>query len=146
MMDPSYKDIGSDDIPSVGFNGALVKVISGEYRSVIGPGRPQTEVMYLDIHMDKDSSIEVSINDGWNAFIYVYEGQIKTDINVSKGKLAVLETDGTFSCNAEINGSKYILGAGQPIREPVVRGGPFVMNTKEEIMQAFDDYHSGKMG
>ena len=146
MMDPSYKDIGSDDIPSVGFNGSLVKVISGEYSSVIGPGRPQTEVIYLDIHMDKDSSIEVSIKDGWNAFIYVYEGQIKADINVSKGKLAVLETDGTFSCNAEINGSKYILGAGQPIREPVVRGGPFVMNTKEEIMQAFDDYHSGKMG
>ena len=146
MMDPSYKDIGSGDIPSVVFNGGIVKVISGEYRSVIGPGRPQTEVMYLDIHMDKDSSIEVSIKDGWNAFIYVYEGQIKTDINVSKGKLAVLETDGTFSCNAEINGSKYILGAGQPIREPVVRGGPFVMNTKEEIMQAFDDYHSGKMG
>ncbi len=146
MMDPSYKDIGPGDIPSVGFNGGLVKVISGEYRSVIGPGRPQTEVMYLDIHMEKDSSIEVPIKDGWNAFIYVYEGQIKTDINVSKGKLAVLETDGTFSCNAEINGSKYILGAGQPIREPVVRGGPFVMNTKEEIMQAFDDYHSGKMG
>ena len=61
-MDPLYKDIGSDDIPSVGFNGGLVKVISGEYRSVIGPGRPQTEVMYLDLHMDKDSSIEVSIS------------------------------------------------------------------------------------
>ena len=146
MMDPSYKDIGSDDIHSVRFNGGLVKVISGEYSSVIGPGRPQTEVMYLDIHMDKDSSIDVPIKDGWNAFIYVYEGQIKADIDVSKGKLAVLETDGAFRCNAGINGSKYMLGAGQPIREPVARGGPFVMNTKEEIMQAFDDYHSGKMG
>ena len=146
MMDPSYKDIGSDDIHSVRFNGGLVKVISGEYSSVIGPGRPQIEVMYLDIHMDKDSYIDIPIKDGWNAFIYVYQGQIKADIDVSKGKLAVLETDGTFRCNAGINGSKYMLGAGQPIREPVARGGPFVMNTKEEIMQAFDDYHSGKMG
>ena len=147
MIDPSYKDIQSEDIPLVIFDGGKVKVISGEYKSTVGPGRPHTAVLYLDVHMDdKGSNINIPIKDNWNAFVYVYEGELNADIRVSKSMLAVLGTDGFFSCNAAIDETKFILVAGEPIGEPVVRGGPFVMNTKEEILEAFDDYHSGKMG
>ena len=81
-----------------------------------------------------------------NAFIYVYEGEISADTSITKGKLAVLDTQGQFSCKAKMNCTKFILVGGEPLHEPVARGGPFVMNTKEEILQAFDDYQSGKLG
>ena len=146
MVDPSYKDIQADDIPLVNFNGGQIKVISGLYKSILGPGRPHTGVLYLDVHINKSSNIEIPIEDDWNAFVYVYEGEIKANLCVPKGMLAVLETDGAFKCNAVANNTKFIIIAGEPIREKVARGGPFVMNTKEEILEAFDDYQSGKLG
>ena len=121
-------------------------MISGEYQSVIGPGRPHTGVLYIDVHLEKGSSIDIPVEDDWNAFIYVYEGEISADTSISKGKLAVLDNQGQFGCKATMNSTKFILVAGKPINEPVARGGPFVMNTKEEILQAFEDYQSGKMG
>jgi redox-sensitive bicupin YhaK (pirin superfamily) len=120
--------------------------ISGEYNSTVGPGKPHTGVLYLDVHLDKKSNISIPIENGWNAFIYVYEGEISANIDVMKGTLAVLEADGLFECESTNDNTKFILVAGDPIREPVARGGPFVMNTKGEVLQAFDDYQSGKFG
>ena len=146
MIAPSYKDIQAEDIPVIDADGTKVKVISGEYQSAIGPGRPHTGVLYIDVHLEEGSSIDIPIEDDWNAFIYVYEGEISADTSISKGKLAVLDTQGQFSCKAKMNCTKFILVGGEPLHEPVARGGPFVMNTKEEILQAFDDYQSGKLG
>ena len=146
MIDPSYHDIQADKIPSVLLENAKVKVISGEFQSTEGPGRPHTGVLYLDVHLNKSSSISIPINENWNAFIYVYEGEIESNLSVPKGNLAVLDTDGIFECRSISSDTKFILAAGEPINEPVARGGPFVMNTKGEVLQAFDDYQSGKLG
>ena len=146
MIAPSYKDIQSDEIPVVETVGTKVKVISGEYQSVIGPGRPHTGVLYIDVHLDQGSNINIPIEDEWNAFVYVYEGNVNAGESISKGMLAVLDSQGYFECKATMNSTKFILVAGEPIREPVARGGPFVMNTKGEILQAFEDYQSGKIG
>ena len=146
MIDPSYHDIQADKIPSVSLENAKVKVISGEFQSTKGPGRPYTGVLYLDVHLNKSSSISIPINENWNAFIYVYEGEIESNLSVPKGNLAVLDTDGIFECRSISSDTKFILAAGEPINEPVARGGPFVMNTKGEVLQAFDDYQSGKLG
>jgi hypothetical protein len=62
---------------------------------------------------------------------------------MSKGHLGVLSTKGIFACNSENKDSRFLLIAGEPLNEPVARGGPFVMNTKSEVIQAFKDYHSG---
>ena len=145
MIEPAYHDIQADQIPSVPLIDGQVKVISGEYKSTIGPGRPHTGVLYLDVHLNKKCNISIPIEKNWNSFVYVYEGEIKADNIITKGTLAVLETDGSFECESMIDDTKFILVAGEPIGEPVARGGPFVMNTKEEVMQAFDDYHSGKL-
>ena len=145
MIDPSYHDIQANQIPSVSFKEGKIKVISGEYESIVGPGKPFTGVLYLDVHLNKKGKLSIPIEKNWNSFIYVYEGELKVDNIVPKGVLAVLETDGTFECESTIDETKFILVAGEPIGEPVSRGGPFVMNTKAEIMQAFDDYHSGKL-
>ena len=146
MIDPSYHDIQADKIPSVSLENAKVKVISGEFQSTKGPGRPHTGVLYLDVHLNKASSISIPINENWNAFIYVYEGEIESNLSVPKGNLGVLDTDGIFECRSISSDTKFILAAGEPLNEPVARGGPFVMNTKGEVLQAFDDYQSGKLG
>ena len=146
MIDPSYHDIQPDKIPSVVLDSAKVKVISGEFQSIQGPGRPHTGVLYLDIHLDPNAEISVPIPENWNAFIYVYEGQIESNLSAPKGNLAVLETNGSFDCKANESDTRFILVAGEPLNEPVARGGPFVMNTKGEVLQAFDDYQSGKLG
>ena len=146
MIDPSYHDIQPDKIPSVVLDSAKVKVISGEFQSTQGPGRPHTGVLYLDIHLDPNAEISVPIPENWNAFIYVYEGQIESNLSAPKGNLAVLETKGSFDCKANESDTRFILVAGEPLNEPVARGGPFVMNTKGEVLQAFDDYQTGKLG
>ena len=145
MIEPTYHDIQADDIPSVALDDGEVKVISGEYDSIVGPGRPHTGVLYIDVHLNKKTNVSIPIKKSWNSFIYVYEGGIKANFLVSKGSLAVLETNGLFKCKSSMNDTKFILVAGDPICEPVARGGPFVMNSRREVIQAFDDYHSGKL-
>jgi len=146
MIAPSYKDIHAEKIPVIEADGTKVKVISGEFQSIIGPGRPHTGVLYIDVNLEEGSSIDIPVANDWNAFVYVYEGEICAETSIPKGKLGVLDTNGQFSCKALRNSTRFILVAGKPLHEPVARGGPFVMNTKEEIFQAFDDYQSGKLG
>ena len=146
MIDPSYNDIQAKDIPVVDIDGGVVKIISGEYMGVRGPGKPHTDVLYLDVHLDKDAKATVPINKDWNAFIYIYDGEINADKLISKGTLAVLEYTDVFECKSLLNETRFLLIAGDPIGEPVARGGPFVMNSKAEVMQAFEDYQSGKLG
>ena len=145
MIAHAYHDIQADQIPSVSLKNGEVKVISGRYHSTVGPGRPHTGVLYLDVHLNKKGDISIPIKNGWNGFIYVYEGKVSANIDVAKGTLAVVEKDGSFECESKTHDTKFILVAGDPIGEPVARGGPFVMNTKAEVMQAFEDYNSGKL-
>ena len=146
MIDPAYHDIQADQIPVVELENGKVKVISGTFQDTTGPGRPHTGMTYLDVHLNDKQDIVLPIEDGWNGFIYVYEGSIDANISVPKGSLAVLSTKNDFLCSSTNENTRFILVAGQPLNEPVARGGPFVMNTKGEILQAFEDYHSGRMG
>ena len=146
MIDPAYNDIQADQIPVVELENGKVKVISGTFQDTTGPGRPHTGMTYLDVHLNDKQDIVLPIEDGWNGFIYVYEGSIDANISVPKGSLAVLSTKNDFLCSSTNENTRFILVAGQPLNEPVARGGPFVMNTKGEILQAFEDYHSGRMG
>ena len=146
MIDPAYHDIQADQIPIVELEDGKVKVISGTFQDVTGPGRPHTGMMYLDVHLNSKQDIGLPIEDGWNGFIYVYEGSVDANMSVPKGNLAVLDTDYDFLCTSTEENTKFILVAGQPLNEPVARGGPFVMNTKGEILQAFADYQSVRLG
>ena len=146
MIEPAYHDIQSDQIPVVEFEGGRVKVISGTFQDTTGPGRPHTGMMYLDIHLDSKQDITVPIANDWNGFVYVYEGSINANIGVPKGHLAVLDTKDDFLCSSSVENTRLILVAGEPLNEPVARGGPFVMNTKREVLQAFEDYQSGRLG
>ena len=146
MIKPSYNDIPSEKIPSVKLDNAEVKIICGTFLDVEGPGKPHTGIIYFDIKLKSNSTIEIPIENGWNAMCYVYEGALNCGELVSKNNLAVLSKTNSFRCTSSRENTNFLLIAGMPLNEPVARGGPFVMNTKSEILQAFADFNSGSFG
>lgn len=143
MIDPAYNDIPMEKIPQVDFGSGQAKIIAGQFMGVTGPGKPHTGMLYHDIYLDPNAHFEMPVDDGWNIFIYVYEGSVVLDQAVSKGMLAVFDTSGDLKFQAGTENTRFVVVAGEPLNEPVARGGPFVMNTRGEIMQAFEDYHNG---
>ena len=145
MISPKYNDIDVGEIPVVDFVNAKVKIISGELSGVQGPGKPHTGMLYFDISLNVGSDLILPIENGWNSFIYVYSGSVNIlDKQISKSHLAVLSQDGDLKLHSKEREANFILVAGEPLNEPVARGGPFVMNTKGEVLQAFSDYQEGR--
>lgn len=145
MAEPAYQDIPSNAIPEIVQDGTTVKVIAGKFGEQEGPAQTKIGMLYLDIFLQGESDFVSSIPEGWNGFLYVYEGSVKSgDGNtVGTGHLAVLGTEGEVRLTGGSGGTRTLLVAGEPINEPIVRGGPFVMNTRREVLQAFEDYQNG---
>ncbi len=145
LIEPAYQDIDVSQIPIVDEEGGTVKVISGDYHGTIGPGQSHTPVLILDIQMKKNAELIIPVLDGWNAFGFVYEGDVSSGQELFKGQLAVYEQSGHIQFQTVHNTTSVYLVAGEPLNEPVARGGPFVMNTKGEVLQAFSDFQDGKL-
>jgi redox-sensitive bicupin YhaK (pirin superfamily) len=143
MIEPAYQDIHAEQIPIVKEVFGTVKVISGDYNGAIGPGKSHSPVLILDIQLKEASEIIIPVDDGWNAFGFIYEGNVKSGKSLSKGQLAVYNTEGNIHFKTNSTQASIYLVAGEPLNEPVARGGPFVMNTKSEILKAFEDYQNG---
>jgi len=143
MIDPAYNDIPAKKIPIVDFEGGSARIISGKYLGITGPGQPHTGVLYYDIDLDLSARFTMPIDNGWNAFIYIYEGSVRLDREINQGHLIVLDQEGELDLTAGKEGAKFIVVAGEPLNEPVARGGPFVMNSKGEVLKAFEDYQNG---
>jgi redox-sensitive bicupin YhaK (pirin superfamily) len=150
MTQPNYQEFGPDQLPVVERTGVAVKVIAGQLDGVVGPVRqPATDPTYLDIRIDAGVDFTLPIPAGHSAFIYVYEGSAVVGAGadaatIGAQELAVLAEGDGVRLEGRAPRSRAILVAGRPLREPVARYGPFVMNTREEIMQAFADYQSGR--
>ena len=147
MTDPAYQDHPDADMPKVGHDGVRVKIISGEYAERRGPiDDPNTHLTYFDIALDAGKSFQHSLPASMSVFAYIYDGSVVIDgTNVATHHLVVLGDGDAIEIAAGAKGAKLILVAGEPIGEPVVQYGPFVMNTPEEIHQAFDDYKAGRL-
>ena len=145
MIDPSYNDIPSHNIPEVNIDGGKVRIISGTYKGIEGPGLPHTGMCYFDVILNPSKGIDISLDNFWNTFIYVYSGEaIIENETIQKGQLAVLSEKGLLNFTSNKKSIlKCIVISGEPLNEPVARGGPFVMNTKEEVLKAFNDYQQG---
>jgi redox-sensitive bicupin YhaK (pirin superfamily) len=151
MDAPQYQEFPDARMPRVQpAAGVEVKIIAGEVDGVRGPiVQPATSPVYLDITLAPGVAWEYALPEGHNAFVYFFEGdgsvgQGEDARALSSQELAVLGGGEVFAVRAGSEGARLILVAGRPLREPVARYGPFVMNTKEEIMQAFVDFQSGK--
>ena len=145
MIEPSYNDIPSEKIPSIEIENGKVKIISGEFNGVKGPGISHTGMLYLDVDLNKGTEFKTSINEQWNTFVYVYNGIMASkNLLIQSGQLAIFSESNSLSFSSyDSNGLSCIVISGEPLNEPVSRGGPFVMNTKAEVLQAFEDYQKG---
>jgi redox-sensitive bicupin YhaK (pirin superfamily) len=154
LCEPWYRDIQSEEIPEVTTaNGVLVRVIAGHSNGTNGAiQREHTEPLYLDLHFpDTDSAVfEQSLPSLHNAFVYVYRGSLdvmqeNTATAVPIKRMAVLTNHGDgLVLRAQAN-TRAILIAGKPLNEPIAQYGPFVMNTREELLQAVEDFRAGLM-
>lgn len=146
MIAPRYQDIQAADIPEIKINDqANIKIIAGEIFDTVGPiTKIVTGPLFIDVDLKGNSKIVFPVSQGKTALIYVYEGKMHIDgENVETNRLVVLEDGDEVSLASCAQGVKFILLAANPIKEPIVRHGPFVMNSREEIYQAFEDFKSG---
>ncbi|PFH09519.1 hypothetical protein BCF11_1916 [Collimonas sp. PA-H2] len=152
MIAPSYRDLQAEQIPQVSPQpGVKVKVIAGEAFGTAGAvQRPHTEPLYLDVQLEAGQQLDLPIPAGHNAFLYVYEGglRIGTDSrSAPAGRMAILSNVADaagVSLQADGN-SRFLLIAGRPLNEPIAQWGPFVMNTREQVEQAIQDFRDGRM-
>ncbi|XP_020585591.1 pirin-like protein [Phalaenopsis equestris] len=151
MVEPSYQELQSENIKRVQINGVDVRIIAGEAFGVRSPIHTRTPTMYLDITMNPGALLHKPIPEDWNAFFYVVDGEgVFGDEGSSPvsghHNLVLSKGDGVRVWNRSEGKLRFLLIAGQPLDEPVVKYGPFVMNTREEIEQAFVDYQLCKNG
>ncbi len=147
MSDPAYQEFSAGAIPEVAGEGVRVRVLAGEYGGRHGVIRdPDTEVVYLDVALDAGATFRLPVPASHNVFAYVFEGDANSAGQaLPRHSLAVLGEGDAVDLIAGPEGARFILVAGKPIGEPVVQYGPFVMNTRQEIEQAFADYQAGKL-
>jgi redox-sensitive bicupin YhaK (pirin superfamily) len=156
MTDPRYQEFAPDNIPVVEpVPGVSVKVIAGTVDDADGvavPGpivQPATDPLYLDIALDAGAAWQYALPPGHSAFAYVFEGAATLGEGdearpLQAQQLGVLGGGDLLALRAGAEGARLILVAGRPLREPVARYGPFVMNTREQVMQAFVDFQEGR--
>ena len=147
MRDPWYRDIQSEEIPEFTTTGATVRVLAGISHGVAGAvQREATEPLYLDVHLSAGARFAQEMPNEHNAFVYVYRGAVRIgDTGVPAGRMAILRNGGDGVTLAAHEPSRALLIAGQPLNEPIVQHGPFVMNRQEEIIQAVQDYQAGRL-
>lgn len=153
MTIPEYQEFGREDIPVENSkDGVTIHVIAGSTaEGTTGPVKNIfTEPLYLDIEFEQGASLQQPIAQDASAFIYVYEGSAEVIVPehpstvLQRGILGILSSGDGVHIRAIKPGTRALLLAAQPLNEPVARGGPFVMNTREEIQQAFQDFNNGK--
>jgi redox-sensitive bicupin YhaK (pirin superfamily) len=154
MCAPDYLDIQSDGIPEYQLNGTIrVRVIAGESNGISGavqrpPELFSTNPLYLDIHFEDVVCFEQALNPLHNAFLFVYRGHVSVvsegeKTTVSLHRMAILQNEGNGVVIEGSPGAKVLLIAGQPLNESIAQYGPFVMNTRDELIQAVDDFRAG---
>ena len=150
MWSPGYQTLLSQAIPTVELAGGTgyLRVIAGEFQGIKGPAKTFTPVSLYDVRLKAGSTAEVMVPSSFNTAVFVLQGaaSINGSGAVKEAELARLDQIGErITIVAETDTTLLVLG-GEPINEPVARYGPFVMNTKAELMQAVNDYQAGKMG
>ncbi len=151
---PGYQEYPAATIPSEQRDGGVViRVIAGE--TALGTAGPVTGVstqpQYLDVTLGNGATLAEPLAQSHNAFLYVFEGAVEvlsdqgdSDAKVGAGNLAVLGSGDRVHIAGVGANNRFLLIAGKQLKEPVARAGPFVMNTRQEVMDAFQDFREGR--
>ncbi len=150
MSPPRYQEILDGHIPTVSLaDGAgTIRVIAGEFQGEKGPAITVTSMNVWDLKLNAGYSTELTLPEGYTTALVALSGTIKLNGSETAGaaELALFDGEGDLLSIECVDDSKVLLLCGEPIDEPIVGRGPFVMNTQEEIRQAVLDYQSGRMG
>ena len=150
MSAPRYQELLKQQIPSATLanDAGMVRVIAGEFQGKKGPAKTVTPLNVWDVRLHDGRSTELAIPDGHTTALVVLSGEVVLNGSekAGAGQLALFERAGDGIAMESVGDAKALLLSGEPIHEPIVGRGPFVMNTQEEIRQAMIDYQSGRMG
>jgi redox-sensitive bicupin YhaK (pirin superfamily) len=150
MSAPRYQTLLNADIPSVALHGgaATLRVIAGSFQGQKGPARTFTPVELYDVQVRAGARAELALPDGHSTSVFVLQGHISVNGAASAGEaeLIVLKREGSLVTVEAKQDSRLLIMSGKPLEESIARYGPFVMNTKAEIVQAVEDYQAGRMG
>ena len=150
MTPPRYQELTGGRIPTVERAGATARVIAGEALGVRGLIETRIPIVYLHVTLAPGAKLDQSVPRSRNAFVYVMKGEVEVaDGALAKeGQFAIFEhdADDIVVTNASASPADFLLIAGEPLNEPVARYGPFVMNTRQELVQAYEDFQNGRMG
>lgn len=148
---PRYQGVGADRLPTAATadGRARVRIIAGEALGAAAVIGTHTPIVFHDWSLDPGSDVTIDVGSDLNLVVYVFAGSARIGDRgerVGDGQLAVLGAGDAVRLRGEAGGARLLLLGGRPLGEPVARYGPFVMNTREQLQEALDDYHSGKMG
>jgi redox-sensitive bicupin YhaK (pirin superfamily) len=147
MEKPHYQDLQPEGIPVVKVEGGEVRVVAGEVLGTQGPAVSYTPVIAARLTLQAGARVELRAPAGHNAYLYAVSGSGQSGgLKFGPTQLVEYRDDGETIGVVADEAAELLFLAGEPIDEPVVSWGPFVMNTREEIIQARDDYLAGKMG
>jgi len=147
MSAPAYQEFAADAVPVINSDGALVKLIAGSIDSATGPIRDAiTNLTYADVTLAAQATFEHKTVSDATVFVFMFEGSGSVDTTVLEERnLGVMSPGDTISLTAGDKGARFVVVGGNRIGEPIAQHGPFVMNTREELTQAFDDYQNGTL-
>ncbi|MDE2090024.1 MAG: pirin family protein [Gammaproteobacteria bacterium] len=147
MSTPEYQEFPAGRIPVVEGDGARVKVISGEHGGQRGPVHdPHTDVQYLDVTLAAGGAFAQPLAPDMHAFLYLFEGAAEiAGTRMAVHRLVVFGPGDQLQATAGPQGARFVLVAGRPLNEPIVQYGPFVMNSQDEVRQAFEDYKNNRL-
>lgn len=145
MSAPRYQEILNKNIPVVEGNGSVVRVIAGSFGGKAGAAKTFSPVHLYDIRLKAGASLKVPVQDGFNSSLLVLDGSANiAGESLKNAELALFANSGNHITINAASDAKILFMAGEPIDEPVVGSGPFVMNTEAELKQAFADFRAGR--
>jgi len=147
LAQPGYQGITSAQIPSrpLANDAGVIRVIAGEFETLKGPATTFTPMNVWDVRLNKGGDFNVAYTEGWTTAIMVLRGSVEVNGQATLGpaQMALMDTQDSYVAIKASQDSVLLVLNGEPIDEPVVGRGPFVMNTVEEINQAFSDFRTG---
>ena len=150
MVEPAYQEFSKSEIPlELWENGTVIRVIAGRTQNgTLGPvENTYVSPLFMDVYLQAGKDFEQAINYDDNTFIYVIEGEIEIGNQprvLSEKELGILDAGDHIEIKAKSDQARFLLVSAEPLNEPIARGGPFVMNTQDQVRQAFEDFRSNR--